>query len=182
MEHLTTKSLNLSKPQAVFVAIQFAKDVLRIFEDKYPKDMRPRKAIEAAEAWLKDPSEENANAANAAAAYAAANAYAAADSAAAAAAAAANTSAYSAANASAYSAASCAAAAAYSAAAANAAYIAAAAANDKQQYIHNKLVELLPDIIKYKLQEGGPPFKVDILGYLDNEDKETILYHLDLFA
>ena len=82
---LLTKLMN--KSQCVKYAIFAAKQVLGVFEKKHPNDKRPRKAIEAAENYLKDPSENNkkaaANAAHAAAnaaTYAAANAaYAAAD-------------------------------------------------------------------------------------------------------
>ena len=38
-----------------------AEEVLFIFEKKYPKDDRPRKAIEAAVNWLENPTEENQN-------------------------------------------------------------------------------------------------------------------------
>ena len=77
--------------------VRFAADcaahVLPIFEKKYPKDDRPRKAIQAARKWAKEPTEKNAASAASAsaaayasaadasfaasAAYAAANAYAA---------------------------------------------------------------------------------------------------------
>jgi hypothetical protein len=104
-----------SKRVARFMAADFAEDVLPIFEAKYPKDQRPRKAIEAARKLG-----SSADAAYAAAdAAAAAAAYAAADAAYAAAAAAAAADA-------AYAAAYAAADAAY--AAADAAYAAAAAA------------------------------------------------------
>ena len=66
----------MGKTQKGKYAIFAARSVLKIFEDRYPEDKRPRKAIEAAEKWLAEPTEENrraaANAANAA--YAAANA------------------------------------------------------------------------------------------------------------
>ena len=57
--------------------IQAAEQVLDIFEKKYPSDKRPRKAIEAAKNYLKNPCKETKDAA-AAAAYAYAYAYAAA--------------------------------------------------------------------------------------------------------
>ena len=77
----------LGKDNKIRYAIHAAKLVLHIFEDKYPGDKRPRKAIESANNYL------NSNAAYAAYAYAnaasaaayAADAYAAADAAAAAA-------------------------------------------------------------------------------------------------
>jgi hypothetical protein len=64
----------LDHKQKVKFAVDCAKSVLHIFEEKYPEDKRPRLAIEAAEAWLKDPSEENRNKCINAA-YAAAAAY-----------------------------------------------------------------------------------------------------------
>ncbi len=90
--------------QNVTWSLLCATKVLSIFEEKHPEDKRPRQALEAAEAYLNNPTEENKNAA-----YAAANAAYATD--------------YAAANAAAY--------AAYAAAnaAANAAYAAYAAAN-----------------------------------------------------
>jgi hypothetical protein len=122
------------KTQNIKYAIFAAEQVIGIYEKDYPKDDRPRKAIEAAKDYLK---KSNANAANAAA-YAAANAaanaaaYAAANAAKAAAKAAANAAkaayAANAANAAAY--------AAYAAdAAAYAAYAAKAAAEIKQETI-----------------------------------------------
>ena len=80
----------LTHEQQIRYAIFAAEQVIEIYEKKYPKDKRPRIAIEAAREYIKTPSEENsnaavyaaanaayaANAANAAAAYAAANAYA----------------------------------------------------------------------------------------------------------
>ena len=76
----------LTKEQSVKIAIYASEQVIGIFEKKYPKDDRPRKAIEAAKAYLKNPCDKTAAAAHAAyaAAYAAADAaaYAAADAAA----------------------------------------------------------------------------------------------------
>ena len=54
-------------------AIFAAEQVIGFFEKKYPEDKRPRKAIEAAKDYLKDPSDKNKAAAYAAA-YAAADA------------------------------------------------------------------------------------------------------------
>jgi hypothetical protein len=42
-----------SKPVAVELAVLFAESVLPIFEAKFPDDDRPRKAIEAAQAYLR---------------------------------------------------------------------------------------------------------------------------------
>ena len=81
---LLRNSGNIDKPTAVKIAIACAEHVLAIFEKKYPNNKRSRKAIEAAIAWVKNPTEENRQAAAAAAdaadaAYAAYAAYAAAD-------------------------------------------------------------------------------------------------------
>ena len=77
------------KTNNVKYAVYSAELVLPIFEKKYPKDDRPRKAIEAAKNWLANQTKENAHAAHAAAAAAYAAAAYAADAAAYAAAAAA---------------------------------------------------------------------------------------------
>jgi hypothetical protein len=45
------------------LTIQCAERVLFIWEDKYPNDKRPRKAIEVAKAYLENPTEENKKAA-----------------------------------------------------------------------------------------------------------------------
>ena len=63
----------LNKKQSVTLAIFAAESVLHIFEKKHPNDGRPRKAIEAAKAYLKNPSAKTKKAAN----YAASAAYAA---------------------------------------------------------------------------------------------------------
>ena len=61
--------------QRISYVIFVAKLVLNIFEEKYPGDLRPRKAIEAAEKCLKNPSQKNrVVAAYAADAYSAASA------------------------------------------------------------------------------------------------------------
>ena len=51
------------KTQCVKYAIFAAEQVLHIFEDKYPEDLRPRKAIEAAKAYLENPCEATRKAA-----------------------------------------------------------------------------------------------------------------------
>ena len=56
-----------NKKLSVEVAIFAAEKVLHIFEKKYPRDKRPRNAIEAAKGWLNNPSEENRLAADEAA-------------------------------------------------------------------------------------------------------------------
>ena len=67
---LITKGMN--KKQNVLYAIFAAEQVISIYEKKYPKDSRPRKAIEAAKRYIKNPCKKTKAAANAA--YAAANA------------------------------------------------------------------------------------------------------------
>ena len=63
----------LKKMDRIKYAIYAAKQVLYIFEDKYPEDKRPRLAIKAANKYLKNPNTKNKNA-YAAAADAAADA------------------------------------------------------------------------------------------------------------
>lgn len=55
------------KENSVALAIFAAEQVIDIYEKKYPDDKRPRAAIEAAKAFLKNPSEENRKEAAAAA-------------------------------------------------------------------------------------------------------------------
>jgi len=54
-----------TKEQNVMIAVFAAEQVIDIYESKYADD-RPRKAIEAAKAWLADPSDSAAEAAEAA--------------------------------------------------------------------------------------------------------------------
>jgi len=61
------KTWDWTKDKSVKLAIYSARLVLPIFEQGHPKDDRPRRAIEAAEKWLKEQTEENAYAAYAAA-------------------------------------------------------------------------------------------------------------------
>jgi hypothetical protein len=117
----------MTRKQCIEIAVFSAEQVLGEYESRYPNDKRPRDAINAAKAVLKDDTEENRRAANAAAndavdaartaAHAADAAYAAADAADYAAAAASYAAAYAAAAAAAN-------AAAYAAYAAHAAYAA----------------------------------------------------------
>jgi hypothetical protein len=51
-------SRSLSKMDRKRYAIYAAEQVIGIFEKKYPKDKRPRKAIQAAKRYLKNPSKE----------------------------------------------------------------------------------------------------------------------------
>ena len=46
----------MNKKQKTQYAISAAEEVRKIYEDKHPDDSRPRKAIEAAKAYLKNPS------------------------------------------------------------------------------------------------------------------------------
>ena len=72
---LLTRIMN--KSQNVQYAIFAAEQVLSIFENKYPNDNRPRKAIEAAKNYLKNPCKKTKSAAYATVyttVYAAANA------------------------------------------------------------------------------------------------------------
>ena len=61
------KAWHWKKEDSVELAIFAAEEVLHIFEKKYPNDKRPREAIEAAKAYLKDPTDKNKKAARAAA-------------------------------------------------------------------------------------------------------------------
>jgi hypothetical protein len=114
----------MNKKQSVQYAIFAAEQVIDIYEGKYPNDKRPRNAIEAAKAYLKNPSKKTK-------AYAFAAADAAFDAADAAAADAAVAAAYAAADA-AFAAADATAAAADATAAA-AAYAAGYAANERRK-------------------------------------------------
>jgi hypothetical protein len=61
----------MNKKQAVQYAIFAAEQVIDIYEGKYPNDKRPRNAIEAAKAYLKNPSKKTKADAVYAAVYAA---------------------------------------------------------------------------------------------------------------
>ncbi|MDE2021088.1 MAG: hypothetical protein KGJ13_12190, partial [Patescibacteria group bacterium] len=63
------KAWHWKKEDSVSLAIFAAEQVISIYEKKYPDDDRPRKAIQTAKEYLKDPTKKNAYAA-----YAAANA------------------------------------------------------------------------------------------------------------
>jgi hypothetical protein len=54
----------LTHQTAVLWAAECAKRVLKIYEDKYPDDTRPREAIAAAVRWAKNPTEQNRDAAS----------------------------------------------------------------------------------------------------------------------
>jgi len=202
---LTVYSLNPDKRLSVTIAIFFAEDVLSFWEAEFSEDMRPRKAIEAAKAWLANPCEETAAAVAAAAANAtraAANAtranataaHAAANAAANAAAYAAYAAAYAAHAAAAHAAANAAAAAyaAYAAAnataavyaaAANAAYAAHAAATyaaNRRLYTHNKLVQLLPHLLEYKIYiKTSFKDSEQVFDLLSEKNQQRFLFNLD---
>jgi hypothetical protein len=78
-EMRVVKAYRWEKPDSVALAVYAAELVIGEYEKKYPDDKRPRQAIEAAKAWLENPTEENrqaaayaASSASYAAAYAAA--------------------------------------------------------------------------------------------------------------
>jgi hypothetical protein len=54
------KAYEWRKEDSVSLAIFAAEMVIGLFEARYPADDRPRKAIEAAKSWLKDPSAADA--------------------------------------------------------------------------------------------------------------------------
>jgi mRNA-degrading endonuclease HigB of HigAB toxin-antitoxin module len=114
-----------TKMQNVKWSLLCASKVLHLFEEKYPNDKRPRKALEFVENWINNPSDASAYASAAASAAASSAADAAADFAAAYAASAAFAAA--AASAAAYASAAASAAAYASSAASSAAFAAASA-------------------------------------------------------
>ena len=57
---------NWTKNDSVALSIYSAELVLKNFEKEFPDDKRPRKAIEAAKKWLKEPTKENESAAESA--------------------------------------------------------------------------------------------------------------------
>jgi len=70
-EMKAVRAYKWTKEDSVSLAIFAAELVIDIYEKKYPNDDRPRKAIEAAKNYLKNPSASAASAADAAAASAA---------------------------------------------------------------------------------------------------------------
>jgi hypothetical protein len=66
-EMRVVKAWPWTKEDSVSLAIYAAELVIGIYEARYPDDMRPRQAIDAARKWLKDPTEVNRQAARAAA-------------------------------------------------------------------------------------------------------------------
>ena len=177
---LTLDSLNLDRHLATFLAVNFAERSLPVWEEKYPEDERPQKAIVAAKSWLKDPDEERADAvaeAGDAAAYAYAWAADAAD-----AARATKAPAY-AAWAAAYAAWAPDAddwAAAY--AAADAARTATRALNiSEKELVHEVISQNLGFILKYKLKKEQSFSEPElILEYLNEEGRNLLLFNLDI--
>ena len=149
---LTVKSLNPDKRLAVTIAIFFAEDVLPIFEKEYPEDKRPRKAIEAAKAWIVNPCRETANAA----ANAAADAY--------------PKDAYP----------DDAAHAAHAAAAHAANGSAVEYYQNKSLYIHRKLLMLLPQILEYKIHSKNRfESAEEVFVLLPKQSQQRFLFHID---
>jgi hypothetical protein len=188
MSLLSVKDLRLDKPLSAWVACIFAREVLPLFEKVYPKDKRPLKAIETAEAWLRNPADaEAADAVYAAAdavyaaACAAEAAYAAAYSAEAATCAAAYA-AVCAAEAAAYAAEAATCAAAYAAAEAATAACAAEAAvyaAATSKYIHNILYKNLSFIIDYKVKNDQGFGNIEaVFEAASDADKEKLLFLL----
>ena len=143
---------------SVFLAVYFAEISLSIFEERNPDDLRPRKAIEVAKAYLE--LNQDLDPANAAAYAAVANA------------------AYAAAGGAAHAAANAARAAYF---AAHAAYAAEASLLTREEFIHNHLVKNLSNIIHLKIEEGQP-FKGPeaVLEAASSEDKERIIFNIDM--
>jgi hypothetical protein len=52
-------SYSLSKMDRIRYAVYAAEQVIGIFEKKYPKDKRPRKAIQTVKRYIKNPTKEN---------------------------------------------------------------------------------------------------------------------------
>ena len=171
---LTIESLNADRPLYVFLAIEFAEKALPAWEAEYPEDMRPRKAIEAAKEWLKNPSDASASAASASYAithYAAARA--------------ARDAANDIANAAATAAARAAYAAAHVAHAAHyaAAYAAIALEADKETFVHEVILENIDWILQYKVDNVQSFNQPELIfDYLDEEKKQSFLFNLDRVA
>ena len=164
---------NLDKPLSVFLAIGFAEKALPIWDGKYPEDMRPRKAIEAAKEWLSNPSDTAANDAYIAYADAAAVACVTAADAHAA------KVAYAAANA-----VNAAHAIAYADDAADAAADAVDALEaDKETFVHEVILENIDWILQYKVDNVQSFNQPELIfDYLDEEKKQSFLFNLDRVA
>ena len=169
---LTIKDIKPGRYLSVYIAVAFAEEVLHFFEERNPKDLRPREAIEAAKRYLDKPSDV---AAVNAATYGAAAANAAYASYATYAAYAASYAAYAA------SYATYATYATYAADAADAANNAAYAASaNKEEYVHERIKKLLPYIFQYKIDNKESFGNLEkVLEYLSEDEQEVALFHLD---
>jgi len=180
---LTVYSLNPDKRLAITIAIFFAEDVLPVWEAEFSEDMRPRKAIEAAKEWLANPCEETIDAAYAANAAASAASAAAKTACAAANVAAANVAAANAATYAAYAAAYATASATTTAAYATAASASARGATytaNRRLYIHNKLVQLLPHLLEYKIYiKTSFEDPEQVFDLLSKQNQQRFLFNLD---
>lgn len=74
LDHAIWALRTQDKKHSVLFAAECAERVLHIFEQEFPADDRPRKALEAARNWLADPSSDNERTAAARAAWSAARA------------------------------------------------------------------------------------------------------------
>ena len=170
---LTANSINADQQLSVALAIYFARLALPVWQQKYPEDSRPEKAMKAAErAMFINAADTDADADASVAAYAAA-----ADAA------------YAYANANAAYAAARAARAADAAgasiAAANAADAAANAAaalgKDRDSFIHHHLTQLLPLILWHKpIQSEALQSRKKVFELLPEDCREDFLFNLDL--
>ena len=167
--------INPPKYLCVLTAYTVAADVLHIFEEKYPDDLRPRKAVEVAKMYLEG------YAINAADAYDAAYAaYYAADSA--------DTNAAYAAYVAyvAYYASYAAADAVATCAVVKIAYVAYyAALASSEEHIFNLILSLLPQMINYAVENQiklftGPGDFSGIFEMLTDEQKKLVIFNMDV--
>jgi hypothetical protein len=183
---LTIEDIKPGGYLSAYISIAFAEDVLFIFENRYPKDIRPRKAIEEMKKYLRGETYnifDIDNAANAAhdtnliyhntntnfiaakVAYAIANA-----------------SYIIGCTPSNFSIGCLANSISYSADAA--CNIAICADNNiTKEYIHQRFLKMLPFILKYKIdnkESFGNPEKV--FEYLNEEEQSIVLFHLDILV
>jgi len=172
---------------SVSIAYTVAADVLPIFEKHFPKDLRPRKAVEASKMYLDGYAVDSADAYDAA--YAAYSAYAAAyDVAVAANAAHIVYATYAAAAANAAAAVVNAANATANAVAVNTAYaVYYAVSASSEEHIFNLILSLIPQMIDYavenqiKLFTGSGDFS-EIFEKLTDEQKKSVIYNMDVIG
>jgi len=173
--------INPPKYLCVLTAYTVAADVLPIFEKKYPKDLRPRKAVEVAKMYLDGYAVDAADAVY----YAADAVYCAADAA---------NAAHVAYAAYAYAAANAADATYYTAnvisavSAASAAYASDyAALASSEEHIFNLILSLLPQMINYAVENQiklftGPGDFSEIFEMLTDEQKQPVIYNMDVIG